>query len=47
MILLDGSHLSLADLIAIADERVPVGLTPDARDRVNAARRTVDDSGSR
>jgi histidine ammonia-lyase len=42
MILLDGAHLSLADLIAIADERVPVGLTPDARDRVNAARRTVE-----
>src|SRR4030095_14169867 len=42
MILLDGSHLSLTDLIAIADERVPVGLTAAARDRVTAARDVVD-----
>ena len=42
MILLDGSHLSLTDLIAIADERVPVGLTVDARDRVTAARDVVE-----
>ncbi len=44
MIRLDGSHLSLADLIAIADEHAPVGLTADARARVNAARDVVEDA---
>jgi histidine ammonia-lyase len=44
MILLDGADLSLGDLLAIADERVEVGLTVDARDRVNAARRVVDEA---
>lgn len=42
MILLDGSQLTLADLIAIADDGAPVGLAPDARVRVSAARAVVD-----
>jgi histidine ammonia-lyase len=42
MILLDGSHLSLTDLLAIADDRVEVGLASDARTRVAAARAVVD-----
>ena len=42
MILLDGAHLSLADLLAIADDRVEVALAPDARVRVVAARAVVD-----
>src|SRR5262245_43857774 len=44
MILLDGSHLSLSDLLAIADERTPVGLTEDARRRVKASRAVVDEA---
>jgi len=42
MILLDGSHLSLPDLLAIADDRAEVGLAPEARTRVTAARAVVD-----
>ena len=42
MILLDGAHLSLSDLLAIADDRAEVGLAPDARARVAAARAVVD-----
>jgi histidine ammonia-lyase len=42
MILLDGSHLSLADLLAIADDRAEVGLAPQARARVAASRAVVD-----
>jgi len=42
MILLDGTHLSLADLLAIADDRADVGLTADARARVTASRAVVD-----
>src|SRR6187455_1017209 len=42
MILLDGSHLSLSDLLAIADDRAEVGLAPAARARVAAARAVVD-----
>src|SRR5918995_539267 len=42
MIILDGNHLELADLLAIADDRVRVGLAPDARARVAAARAVVD-----
>jgi histidine ammonia-lyase len=42
MILLDGSHLSLADLLAIADDRAEVGLAPAARARVAASRAVVD-----
>jgi histidine ammonia-lyase len=42
MILLDGAQLSLTDLLAIADERVPVRLTSEARARVTAAREVVE-----
>ena len=42
MIILDGSRLTLADLLAIADDRAPVGLAPDARLLVAAARAVVD-----
>src|SRR6185503_15271545 len=42
MILLDGSHLSLSDLLSIADDRAEVGLAPGARTRVAAARAVVD-----
>ena len=42
MILLSGSDLTLTDLLAIADDRVEVGLAPDARTRVAAARAVVD-----
>jgi histidine ammonia-lyase len=43
MILLDGNTLSLEQLIAIADERVEVGLAPEAHARVAAARAIVDE----
>jgi histidine ammonia-lyase len=42
MILLDGAHLDLADLLAIADDSATVGLAPEARARVAAARAVVD-----
>ncbi len=42
MILLDGARLTLSDLVAIADDREPVGLAPEARARVMAARAVVD-----
>lgn len=42
MIMLDGSNLSLANLLAIADDRAEVGLAPEARARVAAARVVVD-----
>jgi histidine ammonia-lyase len=42
MILLDGSSLTLDQLLAIADRREPVGLAPAARERVQAARAVVD-----
>ena len=42
MILLDGSRLTLQDLLAIADDRADVGLAPDARVRVAASRAVVD-----
>src|SRR5688572_30940439 len=42
MILLNGSDLSLTDLLAIADDRAEVGLAPDARARVAASRAVVD-----
>ena len=42
MILLNGSDLSLNDLLAIADDGAEVGLAPDARVRVAAARAVVD-----
>jgi histidine ammonia-lyase len=42
MILLNGSHLTLTELLAIADDRAEVGLAPDARARVAASRAVVD-----
>ncbi len=42
MILLTGSQLTVADLIAIADDHADVGLAPEARARVAAARAVVD-----
>jgi histidine ammonia-lyase len=42
MILLNGSDLTLKDLLAIADDREEVGLAPDARARVAASRAVVD-----
>jgi histidine ammonia-lyase len=42
MILLDGSTLTLQQLLAIADDRAEVGLAPAARDRVAASRAVVD-----
>ena len=42
MIVLDGSRLTLSDLLAIADDRAAVGLAPEARARVAAARAIVD-----
>ena len=42
MILLNGSDLSLKDLLAIADDRAEVGHAPDARARVAASRAVVD-----
>jgi histidine ammonia-lyase len=42
MILLDGSSLSIEQLLAIADRREPVALTDAARDRVRASRAVVD-----
>lgn len=40
---LDGRHLSLEDIRAIAEDRVPVRVTAQARARVAAARRLVDE----
>jgi histidine ammonia-lyase len=42
MILLNGSRLTLDELLAIADDCHPVGLAPDAAGRVDAARAVVD-----
>jgi len=42
MITLDGSSLTLHQLLAIADDNRAVGLTPDAVRRVDAARAVVD-----
>jgi histidine ammonia-lyase len=42
MILLDGSSLSIKDLLSIADDRAEVGLAPEARVRVAAARAVID-----
>src|SRR4029079_3419631 len=42
MILRDGATLTLAQLLAVADEGVRVGLTADAVTRVDAARVVVD-----
>ncbi len=43
MILLDGAHLTLDQLLSIADERTEVAVAPEARARVVAARRVVDE----
>src|SRR5262249_876364 len=42
MVLLNGSSLTLDQLLAIADRAEPVGLTPEAHARVRAARAVVD-----
>ena len=42
MILLDGTTLTLAQLLAVADDGLRVGLAPDAAARVDAARVVVD-----
>ena len=42
MIFLDGSSLTLEQLLAIADRDEPVALTDDARERVTASRAVVD-----
>src|SRR5471032_656148 len=42
MILLDGSSLTLAQLLSIADRGEPVALTDAARTRVRASRAVVD-----
>ena len=42
MVLLDGSSLSLEQLLNIADRAEPVGLTPEARERVRASREVVE-----
>src|SRR3954469_25172736 len=42
MVLLDGHSLALADVAAIADEDQVIGLAPEARARVDAARALVD-----
>src|SRR5947207_4740671 len=42
MISLDGSSLTLEDLLAIADRKEPFTLTGDARERVTASRAVVD-----
>src|SRR5918999_6421631 len=42
MVLLDGAHLTLDQLLSIADERTEVAVAPEARQRVVAARRVVD-----
>ena len=43
MILLDGNSLMLDDLVAVAHDAAPVGLTGAARERVRAARAVVDE----
>jgi histidine ammonia-lyase len=42
MIILDGSSLTIEQLLRIADEREPVALAPDARERVRASRAVVE-----
>ncbi|MEO8677500.1 MAG: histidine ammonia-lyase [Vicinamibacterales bacterium] len=46
MILLDGSGLTLSDLLSIADQRAPVALAPAARARVAAARAVGDQAAA-
>jgi len=40
---IDGEHLTLADLRAVVYDRRPVLLAPDAREKVEASRRVIDD----
>jgi histidine ammonia-lyase len=47
MILLDGNSLTLDDLVAIAHDGAPVGLTDAARQRVRDARAVVDEFAHR
>ena len=42
MIVIDGESLTLAELMAIADEHAPLALAPGAAARVDAARAVVD-----
>src|SRR5919204_3066575 len=42
MVLLDGSSLTLEQLLDIADRREAVGLTPEAREHVRASRHVVE-----
>src|SRR5580765_6941378 len=42
MIQLDGSSLTIEQLLRIADDREPVALAPDARERVHASRAVVE-----
>src|SRR5437870_11425979 len=42
MIQLDGSSLTIEQLLTIADDREPVALAPDARDKVRASRAVVE-----
>src|SRR5436190_4143646 len=42
MIQLDGSSLTIEQLLRIADEREPVALAPEARERVHASRAVVE-----
>jgi histidine ammonia-lyase len=46
MVLLDGDSLALGELLAIADHYTPVGLSPRAVTRVEAARAVVDDKAA-
>jgi histidine ammonia-lyase len=46
MILLDGSTLTIDQLLAIADDDEPVALAPEAARRVDAARRVVEDKAA-
>src|SRR5512138_2075380 len=42
MIFLDGTSLTLSDLLSIADDNAPVALAPGAAARVDGARAVVD-----
>ena len=46
MVILDGEHLTLEQLLQIADSDVEVGIAPAARARVAAARAVVDDKAA-
>lgn len=44
MLQLDGRSLRIADVVAVADERIPVALSADARARMQRTRQVVDDA---